>query len=549
MKKIIFISDFFLEDGITGGAEYYNNNLIEELSSNYIIEKHHSNHVDFENLEEHKNNTFIISNFMNLPAMLKDTILSHNIDYIILEHDHKYVSTNDPSKFINMLAPQKNIINRDFFHGARAVLCQSKIHAEVLQKNLLLDKVVNLSCNLWSDEQLDTLSEYINKKKTTKYSFLESDNRNKGTPAAKEYCKNNSISARSLPEMSYKDFLQALSETETLIFLPQWLESFNRLVVEAKILGCKIITNKLLGVASESWFRETKPEDLLGILRDKRKEVFKVYRDLLEKKEENIFITPIAIPKISIITSLYKGGDFIENFMKNITSQTVFDKCELLILDANSPDNEYESTIKEYEEKHPNIKYYRLDSRIGVQETMNLAIEKSTGEYLTIANVDDLRRSDHIEELSKLLTVSTDCSLIYSDCYEVDHIVEDTETFESNKIYEHSKGRFTSENMIKCLPGPMPLWRKKAHNTVGFFDSSLKYAADWDMWLRFVHSGIKFKKLERTLGLYYNNPEGLSTSITNSEERFEEERLIFNRNKDVFGEKMSNIYEGYFNGR
>jgi hypothetical protein len=69
------------------------------------------------------------------------------------------------------------------------------------------------------------------------------------------------------------------------------------------------------------------------------------------------------------------------------------------------------------------------------------------------------------------------------------------------------------------------------------------------MWLRFVHSGIKFKKLERTLGLYYNNPEGLSTSITNSEERFEEERLIFNRNKDVFGEKMSNIYEGYFNGR
>ena len=46
-------------------------------------------------------------------------------------------------------------------------------------------------------------------------------------------------------------------------------------------------------------------------------------------------------PKISIITSLYKGGEYIKGFLEDIVNQTIFkDKCELIIIDANSPDNE-----------------------------------------------------------------------------------------------------------------------------------------------------------------------------------------------------------------
>ena len=58
-------------------------------------------------------------------------------------------------------------------------------------------------------------------------------------------------------------------------------------------------------------------------------------------------------PKVSIITSLYKGGDFIKGFLDDIVSQTIFDeKCELIIIDANSPDNE-KDIILEYQKKQP----------------------------------------------------------------------------------------------------------------------------------------------------------------------------------------------------
>ena len=49
---------------------------------------------------------------MNLSEVSKKIIMSKK--YIILEHDHKYVTTNDPSKFVNMIAPSRFIINKIF---------------------------------------------------------------------------------------------------------------------------------------------------------------------------------------------------------------------------------------------------------------------------------------------------------------------------------------------------------------------------------------------------------------------------------------------------
>ena len=49
---------------------------------------------------------------------------------------------------------------------------------------------------------------------------------------------------------------------------------------------------------------------------------------------------------VSALASVYRGGDFIEQFMDNITSQDGFDDyCELVIVDADSPEDEYK-TIK-----------------------------------------------------------------------------------------------------------------------------------------------------------------------------------------------------------
>tara|TARA_R110002020_G_scaffold27572_6_gene89003 strand:- start:339 stop:539 length:201 start_codon:yes stop_codon:yes gene_type:complete len=61
-----------------------------------------------------------------------------------------------------------------------------------------------------------------------------------------------------------------------------------------------------------------------------------------------------------------------------------------------------------------------------------------------------------------------------------------------------------------------------------------------------VQGGTVFKKIPETLGLYYFNEEGNSTSPKNFKEKIKEENKIFLENKEVFGPANYNRYKNYF---
>tara|TARA_R110002074_G_scaffold361001_2_gene533979 strand:+ start:3184 stop:4836 length:1653 start_codon:yes stop_codon:yes gene_type:complete len=549
MAKVVFVADFFYEQGVSGGAEVCNDHLINYLSKEDInVQKINSLDLTPERIKEYHDSFFIIANFMQLSEISKKHL--EDTEYIIYEHDHKYVDTNNPARFVNMLAPQKHIINYDFYKNAKAVLCQSTFHSEIVQKNLLLDNIINLSGNIWSQKQFNMLKERVGRKKTKENIVLMSSNKNKGTPFALKYCEQQNIDFEKIGSCDYPQFLDVLSVSKNLIFFPQWVETFNRVSVEARILGCNLTTNSLVGVTHEKWFKANKDENLLEVIKERTTSVVNTFVELIKNKNYSEYFIPSLIsqvPKISIITSLYKGEKYIKWFLEEITKQTIFDKCELLILDANSPEKEYE-IIKPYIEKHNNIIYKRLEKRYTVQETMNIGIKMSSGKYLTLANIDDTRHYDAYEILAKNLLIDPAIHLVYADCLQTN---QEKETFYDNSsnglLYEHSKNSFSSENMIKCLPGPMPMWEKSIHENAGYFDETLKYAGDWEMWLRCVDKGLKFKKISNIMGLYLFNEEGLSTSTKNRDERFLEEQLIFNKYKHVFGKKIYNRFKGYFN--
>ena len=115
-----------------------------------------------------------------------------------------------------------------------------------------------------------------------------------------------------------------------------------------------------------------------------------------------------------------------------------------------------------------------------------------------------------------------------------------------DNLYEHSKNKFSRENMIKCLPGPMPMWKKSIHEKAGYFNDELAHAGDWEMFLRMVKTGSKFKKVNIPLGLYYYNKEGLSTSAEHPDKRLQEESAVFFKYKEIFGQRNFDQYKGYF---
>jgi glycosyltransferase involved in cell wall biosynthesis len=214
---------------------------------------------------------------------------------------------------------------------------------------------------------------------------------------------------------------------------------------------------------------------------------------------------------VSILTSLYKGGDYIRSFLENITSQSIFrDHCELIIVDACSPDNEGE-VIAEFQRKFPNIVYRRCDTRVGIYEAWNIAVKLAKGRYCTNANLDDCRRQDSLEIQAAILDSLPFADVAYQD---VLYSFEGKIPFEVIDSHDLRTALpvISSYNLMEFnSPHNAPMWRKSVHDEVGYFNETLKSAGDYDFWMRCLIEGKTFYKSNAAHVGYYVNPEGLST--------------------------------------
>jgi hypothetical protein len=243
------------------------------------------------------------------------------------------------------------------------------------------------------------------------------------------------------------------------------------------------------------------------------------------------------IPKISIITSVYDGDEYIRPFLEDITRQTIFNKCELILVDPNSPGSEAQ-VIKEYMDRHDNIVYKKLEKDPGIYGTWNEALKLVTGEYVTNANLDDRKSIDSLEKHAVTLFANPDVSLVYADSLVTD---KPNETFEKNSANgnRYNFEQFSKEAMLRGNQAHNnPMWRKELHDRHGLFEEKYKSAGDWEFFLRCAFNDAKFQKLNDVLGLYYFNPNGVSTNPENFEWKQQEEREIFLKYQSILNESV-----------
>jgi glycosyltransferase involved in cell wall biosynthesis len=213
---------------------------------------------------------------------------------------------------------------------------------------------------------------------------------------------------------------------------------------------------------------------------------------------------------VSAIASLYEGGRYIDAFLRNITQQTWFDRSELIIIDAASPDGEAE-VIAAYQREFPNIVYYRADDRIGIYEAWNIGVGMARGRYLTNTNLDDLRRADSFELQASALDRHGSVDVIYQDFYYSFNDMLDFDQVARVGI-KSELPKITPRNLLAFnSPHNAPMWRKTLHDRMGMFDTTLKSAGDYEFWLRCVFKGIRFLKVEPAHIVYFQNPQGIST--------------------------------------
>jgi len=327
--KIAFISDLFLSDGIIGGAELVNDCLISRLRDRgYKVDARHS-HTSIDVLAY---DFFIVSNFVNMSQELKESLYDKN--YIIYEHDHKYLKNRNPSVFPDFKAPPHMIVNEKFYRSARAVFCQSNIHAEVVRKNLSIRNVINTGCSLWHDSQIATLRKNVGNEKKPIYAIMDSTNLIKGTSEAENYCIQNNMPYEKIPFSEFDEFIERLSSYSGLVFFPKTLETFCRAVMEARMVGCKLVTNNLNGCTHEEWFPKYKGEELIDFVESKQEEVVDKVCQVLSQQ-----LTNIDPEDITVILNCYRRPYNLRMQIDALRSQTKPPK-EIWLWVNRHPDNE-----------------------------------------------------------------------------------------------------------------------------------------------------------------------------------------------------------------
>jgi hypothetical protein len=252
---IIFISDFYYP-GFTGGAELNDYSLISRFVNNAKIEvwKKKCTDINIDFLKNNKDANFIISNFVTFSEESKDYLKDH-CKYIIYEHDHKYLKKRNPISYKNFKAPKEELANYNFYRNAKLVICLTQLAVDVIKDNTGLENIKKIGASVWRDQDLDYLNQIRKEEKKDCYAIMDSNNPIKKKAKCIEYCEKNNLNYELIKDSDNKKFLKKLNDYKGLVFMTGHLETCCRIIVEAKMLGLEVITQKkLIGAASEEWF-------------------------------------------------------------------------------------------------------------------------------------------------------------------------------------------------------------------------------------------------------------------------------------------------------
>ncbi|MCU0558955.1 MAG: hypothetical protein MUD16_02020 [Desulfobacterales bacterium] len=106
-----------------------------------------------------------------------------------------------------------------------------------------------------------------------------SAHRIKGFRAALSYCRKRGVEPQVIQNINPQEVLDLMQRCAQFVFLPARLEPAGRMPVEARFLGCEVVTNRHVGVTGEAWWH-LPDSQALEVLRDAGPRFWRIVQQL-----------------------------------------------------------------------------------------------------------------------------------------------------------------------------------------------------------------------------------------------------------------------------
>ena len=239
---------------------------------------------------------------------------------------------------------------------------------------------------------------------------------------------------------------------------------------------------------------------------------------------------------ISIAMCTYNGAKFIEEQLSSILNQT-YKNIEIIITDDGSSDKTIE-IIKKYQQNDKRIRLYQNEKNLGFVKNFEKAISLCLGEYIALADQDDIWKLNKLEMFSMEIK---DNLLIYSD---TDLIDKNSVTINKQLIRPRSNlvsGRCNKAFVFyNCASGNTMMFKKELLNKILPIPEKISYH---DIWIVFIASSIgNITYTEESYTYYRRYSEQVTATIKNNYTSFKDKlqkkkqkkiQSIENRLKDI----------------
>jgi len=212
------------------------------------------------------------------------------------------------------------------------------------------------------------------------------------------------------------------------------------------------------------------------------------------------------VPRISVVTTSYNQGAFIESTILSVLAQDYPD-VEHIVVDGMSTDR-----TAEILERYPHLRVIREPDR-GQADATNKGFKLATGDILCFLNSDDTFEAGALRRVAQEIDPARGRHIVMGRCRFIDQAgrftgIEHPSAFQSHRrVLEIWKGHW--------LPQPAIFWTREVWERCGPLTETA-YWLDYDLFCRFSMEYV-FHPIDQVLASYRLHDESKTSSATEDE--------------------------------
>lgn len=198
-------------------------------------------------------------------------------------------------------------------------------------------------------------------------------------------------------------------------------------------------------------------------------------------------------PKISIVTPSYNQGQFLESTIISVLGQG-YPNLEYIIMDGGSEDNSVD-IIKKYSSR---LAYWESQKDQGQSHAINKGFAKATGKILAWLNSDDMLLPLSLFTMVKRVN-KDGIGIYFGNCI---HFEENDQNVMSWGSNVQASAAIHALEKIDFIIQPSSFWTKQTWQLVGELREDMRFAFDWEWFLRAKVKGVSLNPIADCLAMY-----------------------------------------------